>query len=182
MALVKFRWYLAVQNWRNMPIETLRCWCPRSNNPARKRSVPDNSGDFMEAVFRGTDPVTGFIRFRPEPTGTWQNRQPDTVTGFLRRIPGIFQRVPVGNGVFPAGFSRKFTEYCFRNHRPGWNTSVVYVRLMFKRYLENKLIKFTAMKDTIYELKSIFFIMKKNGNYKPWDHGIYIYTYVFTMC
>jgi hypothetical protein len=44
----------------------------------------------MEVVFRLTDPVTGFTRFRPEPTGICQNRQPDAVTGFLHRIPGIF--------------------------------------------------------------------------------------------
>jgi hypothetical protein len=36
-----------------------------------------HSGDFMEAVFRWTDSVTGFIRFRPELTGTCQIRQPD---------------------------------------------------------------------------------------------------------
>ena len=45
----------------------------------------------MEAVFRETDPVTGFIQFRPEPAETWQNRQPDTVTDFLRRISDIFR-------------------------------------------------------------------------------------------
>jgi hypothetical protein len=73
----------------------------------------------MEAVFRWTDPVTRFIRFRPEPTRTWQNRKPDTITGFLCRISDIFWRIPTGNGVYPAGFSRKFTEYCFRNHRLG---------------------------------------------------------------
>jgi hypothetical protein len=66
--------------------------------------------------------VTGFIRFCPESTGTCQNRQPDTVTGFLRRIPGIFRRVPAGNSEFPEGFRRKFTEYCVRNHRPGFTT------------------------------------------------------------
>ena len=99
--------------------QTRKTPIPRSSNPARKRSVPDNFGDFMEAVFRWTDPVTGFTRFRPELTGSCQNRQPDTVIGFLRRIPGILRRVPAGNGVFPGGFSRKFTEYCFRNHRPG---------------------------------------------------------------
>ncbi|CAF1601205.1 unnamed protein product [Adineta ricciae] len=41
-----------------------------SNNPARKRPVPWYSGDFMEAVF----PMSGFIWFGPEPTGTYQNR------------------------------------------------------------------------------------------------------------
>jgi hypothetical protein len=73
----------------------------------------------MEAVFRSTDPVTGFIRFRLESTGTCQNRQPDTVTGFLCRIPDTSRWVPAENGEFPEGFRRKFTEYCFRNHRPG---------------------------------------------------------------
>ena len=41
--------------------------------------------------------MTGFIRFRQEPTGTWQSRQPYTVTGFLRRVPDIFRRVPAEN-------------------------------------------------------------------------------------
>jgi hypothetical protein len=72
----------------------------------------------MEAVFPRINPVAGFIRFRPKPTETYQNRQPDTVTGFLRRIPGIFRLAPARNGDFPEGSCRKPTEYCFRNHRP----------------------------------------------------------------
>ena len=110
---------------------------PRSDNPARKRPVPWYSGDLMEAVFRWTDPVTGFIRFRSELTGNCQNRQPGTVTGFLRRIPGIFRRVPAGNGKFPDGFHRKFTEYCFRFHRPGsWSIirCFVFFHLLFIYY------------------------------------------------
>ncbi len=45
---------------------------------------PVGFADFMEAVFRWTDPVTGFIRFRPKPvkTGSWI-RSPDPCTGFL---------------------------------------------------------------------------------------------------
>jgi hypothetical protein len=64
--------------------------------------------------------VAGFIRFRSEPTGTCQNRQPDTVTGFLCRIRGTSRRIPARNGEFPEGFRRKFTEYYFRDHRPGY--------------------------------------------------------------
>jgi hypothetical protein len=55
----------------------------------------------VESVFRETDPVP------PEQAGTWQNLQPDTVTGFLRRIPDIFRGIPTGNSAFSAGFSRK---------------------------------------------------------------------------
>jgi hypothetical protein len=80
---------------------------PRSRSTGR---IPqENTGNRrnVEAVFRETDPVAGFIRFRLEQAGTWQNRQPDTVIGFLRRIPDIFRRVPTGNSAFPAGFSRK---------------------------------------------------------------------------
>jgi hypothetical protein len=71
--------------------------------------------------------VTGFIRFRPEQAGSWQNRQPDTATGFLRRIPGIFRRVPTGNGVFPAGFSRKI-HGILRQESSAWDIlfSVIY--------------------------------------------------------
>ena len=35
---------------------------------------------------------------------TCQNRQPDTVTGFLHRVPRIFLRVLAGNVQFPEGF------------------------------------------------------------------------------
>ena len=97
----------------------------------------------MEAVFRWADPVTGFIRFHPEPTGTWQNRLPDTVTGFLRRIPDISWRVPARNSAFPAGFPRKFMEYCFRNHRPGKRSEVC-----------NALAQAEVKKETIAEPKS----------------------------
>jgi hypothetical protein len=73
----------------------------------------------VEAVFRETDPVTGFIRFRSEQAGTWQNPQPDTVIGFLRRIPDIFQRVPTGNSAFPASFSQKI-HGILRQESPPW--------------------------------------------------------------
>jgi hypothetical protein len=63
-------------------------WCALSIISQVEQSGTETAGS---VVFRWTDPVTGFIRFRPEPTGTCQNRQPDTVTGFLRRIPGIFR-------------------------------------------------------------------------------------------
>ncbi|CAF4600566.1 unnamed protein product, partial [Rotaria socialis] len=45
---------------------------PRSNSPARKRSVPDSSVDFMEAAFRLEifPMISG--QFLPEITGTWQ--------------------------------------------------------------------------------------------------------------
>jgi hypothetical protein len=57
----------------------------------------------MEAVFPRTGPATKFIRFRPEPIGTCQNRQPDTVTeflafsGWLRPETASFPRVFAGN-------------------------------------------------------------------------------------
>jgi hypothetical protein len=101
-------------------INLLNATIPRSKTYDRKRPVPWYSGDFMEAVFQWTDPVTGFIRFRSELTGTCQNWQPDTVTGLLCRIPGTSGWFPTWNGEFPEGFHRKFTEYCFRNHRPGY--------------------------------------------------------------
>jgi len=41
-----------------------------SNNPARKRPVPWYSGDFMEALFRSTDPVTGSTRNRQK-SSSW---------------------------------------------------------------------------------------------------------------
>jgi hypothetical protein len=75
----------------------------------------------VEAVFRETDPAPGFIRFRPEQAGTWQNRQPDTVTEFLCRIPDIFRRVPTGNSAFPAGFSRKI-HGILRQESLSWDT------------------------------------------------------------
>jgi hypothetical protein len=53
------------------------------------------------------DSVTGLIRFRPEPTETWQKWLPGTVTGFLHGIPVIFRWVPAGHGVFSAGFRQK---------------------------------------------------------------------------
>ncbi|CAF1675616.1 unnamed protein product [Adineta ricciae] len=34
---------------------------PRSNNPARNRPVPGPFGDFMEAVFRRSDPTSGLL-------------------------------------------------------------------------------------------------------------------------
>ncbi len=87
-------------------------------------------GEFMEAVFRWTDPVTRFIRSPVELTKACQNRQPDTVTGSFHRISGIFGRVSAGNGEFPAGFLLKFTENCVRNHRPGYLS----VRFIFSSF------------------------------------------------
>jgi hypothetical protein len=65
-----------------------------------RRKTPEIDGTWKQ--YSGN-----LIQFRPEQAGTWQNRQPDTVTRFLRRIPDIFRRVPTGNSAFPAGFSRK---------------------------------------------------------------------------
>jgi hypothetical protein len=94
------------------------------------------SADFWG--FHGSSiPVTGFIWFRPEPTGTCQNRQLDTVTGSLRWISGIFRRVPAGNGEFPEGFRRKLTEYCFPNHHPGNLCNILPRNYQEKEHLNN---------------------------------------------
>ncbi len=37
---------------RNIPTIYIYIYVPRSNNPALKRPVPGNSGDFVQAVFR----------------------------------------------------------------------------------------------------------------------------------
>jgi hypothetical protein len=44
-------------------------YLPRSNSPARKRPVPDNSGDFIEAVFRSENFRIFSNAFRPVPAG-----------------------------------------------------------------------------------------------------------------
>jgi hypothetical protein len=74
---------------------------PRSNNPPRN---PQDPGFFWG--FHGSSiSVNGSgDQIYPVPAGTCQNRRPDTVTGSLHRICGIFRRVPAGNGEFPEVF------------------------------------------------------------------------------
>jgi hypothetical protein len=54
--------------------------------------------------------VNGFIRFRPESTGTCQNWQPDTVTRSFHRISGIFLPETVSFLRVFAGNSRNTTS------------------------------------------------------------------------
>ncbi|CAF4413549.1 unnamed protein product, partial [Adineta steineri] len=49
----------------------------------------DISGISWKQYSRRTNSVTRFIWFGPEPTGTCQNWQPNTVTSLVHRIPGI---------------------------------------------------------------------------------------------
>jgi hypothetical protein len=58
---------------------------PRSNSPARKRPVPGNSGDFVEAVFRS------------ESTGNWQESTGKNPDNFW---PEYCFHVPALSGVF----------------------------------------------------------------------------------
>ena len=104
----------------NGPLQQHRKNSPDQTRTARNGRFRDILEDFMEAVFPWMDRATEFIQFRPEPTETWQNRQPDTVTGFLYRIPVTS---PIGFswklGISWRAFARNSRNYCFRNHRPG---------------------------------------------------------------
>jgi hypothetical protein len=119
----------------------------------------------MEAVFPRINPVTGFIQFRPEPTGTCQNRQQDMVTGFLRRIPGIFRLAPARNDEFPEGFCRQPTEYCFRNHRPGYKK---YTKSFDSACLLTQFITSKHQSDDILaaECVFVFHVVKHSHNYR----------------
>ena len=94
---------------------------PRSRSTGR---IPqENTGNRrnMEAVFRWTDPVTGFIRFRPEQAGSWQNRQPDSWH-------------------FPAGSDRKRCVSCGFQPENSRNTASGIIDLGIKslnKYLPN---------------------------------------------
>ncbi len=112
---------------------------PRSNSPARKRLVPGNSGDFVEAVFR-PEMFQIFsmlsVQFLHESTGMWEEsarKNPDNFRPeycfYVPPIPGVFLQDPAGSGA--------------RNHRPGWIT-IFYVRI--KIHLERR--KFFAIFST----------------------------------
>ena len=58
----------------------------------------------MEAVVLSANPVTGFNRLCLELSPSCQNRQPDTITGFLRQIPEISWPILTGKSEFPEGF------------------------------------------------------------------------------
>lgn len=75
---------------------------PRSHTNGRFSDIP---GDFMEAIFRWMDLMTGFIRFRLKSAGTCQNLQSGTVAGFYYRISATSRLAAVGNGKFPERFS-----------------------------------------------------------------------------
>jgi len=112
---------------------------PPSNSPARKRSVPDNSGDFVEAVFR-PEMFRIFsmlsVQFLPESTGSWQEsagKNPDNFRPeycfHVPAIPCVFLQDLAGSGA--------------QNHQPGWIT-ILYVRI--KIHLKKR--KFFAICST----------------------------------
>ena len=59
-----------------------------SNNPARKRSVPDFSGDFMDAVFRDGIYWIFLLTFLPYPAGNGGKIQ-----GEIRSFPFLIRIV-----------------------------------------------------------------------------------------
>ncbi len=93
---------------------------PRSNKPARKPPVPNNSGDFVEAVFRPEIFRIFSDDFRPVPAGKHRK-----LTGIHRKKSG---QIPVGILLpcssdfrcFPAGSGG-------RNHRSGFCYNVILV-------------------------------------------------------
>jgi hypothetical protein len=74
---------------------------PRSNNPAGKLLVPDNSGDFVEAVFRVeifrmfSDDFQSFL---PESRGSWQESTGKNSNNFRSQY---WFHIPAISGVFP---------------------------------------------------------------------------------
>jgi len=84
------------------------------------RILQENTGNRrnVQAVFRETDLVTGFIRFRSEPAAEYGHR-----------IPDIFRRVLTENTALPAGFRWKI-HGILRQESSSWGVYVLILILI----------------------------------------------------
>ena len=99
---------------------------PRSNRTARKRPVPWNSGDFVEAVFRPEIFRIFSDDFRSVPAGKHRKlagihrkKSGQFPAGILLPCSSDFRCFPAGYGGFPASFLQDPAGSGGRNLRPG---------------------------------------------------------------
>ncbi len=112
--------------WTPHEFRVHRIQLPRSNSPARKRPVPGNSGDFVEAVLRPENFRIFSNDFRPVPVGkhrklieTYRKKSEKFTARILLPCSNDFRCFPAGCVDFPASFLQDPAGSSGRNHRPG---------------------------------------------------------------